>query len=161
MSTSESGESISIRDATPDDVAVLASIRHGEAVHRDRVFLGGQSLGGFGSYQWCPRFSDKIAGGVLCAGSWRVINWRCMIGKPLFIVHGLHDSQPGGRPRYTDVFFARSAHKLLEEAGWKDTDGDGVRDKDGKPFKFAFMIPASSVNSAKMATKMKAPGAEA
>ena len=97
--------------------AVIAECEYRYSIDRDRVFLGGQSLGGFGSYQWCPRFSDKIAGGVLCAGSWRVINWRCMIGTPLFIVHGLHDSQPGGRPRYTDVFFARSAHKLLEEAG--------------------------------------------
>ncbi|RMG17512.1 MAG: hypothetical protein D6729_08735 [Deltaproteobacteria bacterium] len=47
------------------------------------------------------------------------------------------------------------AVKLLEEAGWKDSDGDGVRDKDGIPFKFTFMIPASSVQSERMATKMK------
>ena len=97
--------------------AVIAECEYRYNIDGDRVFLGGQSLGGFGAYQWCPRFSDKIAGGVLCAGSWWVMNWRCMIGTPLLIVHGSHDSQPGGRPRYTDVFFARSAHKLLEEAG--------------------------------------------
>lgn len=28
------------------------------------------------------------------------------------------------------------ARQLLEEAGWKDTDGDGLLDKDGRPFKF-------------------------
>ncbi len=28
------------------------------------------------------------------------------------------------------------ARKLLDEAGWVDTDGDGVRDKDGKPMEF-------------------------
>lgn len=37
MATSESAKRICIRDATPDDVAVLARVRHGEAVHRDRV----------------------------------------------------------------------------------------------------------------------------
>jgi peptide/nickel transport system substrate-binding protein len=30
---------------------------------------------------------------------------------------------------------------LLDEAGWKDHDGDGIRDKDGIPFRFKFMIP--------------------
>ncbi|HID86105.1 MAG TPA: ABC transporter substrate-binding protein, partial [Anaerolineae bacterium] len=29
---------------------------------------------------------------------------------------------------------------LLEEAGWKDTDGDGVLDKDGKPFSFVIDV---------------------
>lgn len=28
------------------------------------------------------------------------------------------------------------ARRLLDEAGWTDSDGDGVRDKDGRPFRF-------------------------
>lgn len=35
----------------------------------------------------------------------------------------------------------KKAMALLEEAGWKDTDGDGVRDKGGKPFEFEVIYP--------------------
>lgn len=31
------------------------------------------------------------------------------------------------------------AKKMFAEAGWKDTDGDGLLDKDGKPFKFTII----------------------
>ena len=32
------------------------------------------------------------------------------------------------------------ANQLLDEAGWKDTDGDGIRDKDGKPLSVDFIV---------------------
>jgi len=35
------------------------------------------------------------------------------------------------------------AARLLDEAGWVDHDGDGVRDKDGVPFSFTFMSTGS------------------
>jgi peptide/nickel transport system substrate-binding protein len=31
------------------------------------------------------------------------------------------------------------ARQLLKEAGWEDTDGDGVLDKDGRPFRFTIL----------------------
>ena len=37
------------------------------------------------------------------------------------------------------------AARLLDEAGWRDHDGDGVRDKDGVPFRFTFLMNADSV----------------
>ena len=41
---------------------------------------------------------------------------------------------------------------LLAEAGWRDTDGDGILDKDGKQFKFIFMtLPASNITQSKIA----------
>ncbi len=39
------------------------------------------------------------------------------------------------------------ALEILKEAGWSDTDGDGILDKDGKPFQFTLMIPPISRNS--------------
>ena len=39
-------------------------------------------------------------------------------------------------------FDPKKAKKLLAEAGWKDTNGDGILDKDGKPLRFDFMIAA-------------------
>ncbi|HXV76362.1 MAG TPA: ABC transporter substrate-binding protein [Candidatus Polarisedimenticolaceae bacterium] len=35
------------------------------------------------------------------------------------------------------------AGRLLDEAGWRDADGDGVREKDGRPFRFTLLVPKS------------------
>ena len=40
-------------------------------------------------------------------------------------------------PNHYDI---ERAKRLLDEAGWKDTDGDGIRDKDGKPLSVDFII---------------------
>lgn len=37
-----------------------------------------------------------------------------------------------------------AAAKLLDQAGWRDSDGDGTRDKNGKKFEFEFLIPSGS-----------------
>jgi peptide/nickel transport system substrate-binding protein len=38
----------------------------------------------------------------------------------------------------------REAAERLERAGWVDRDGDGVRERDGRPFRFDLMVIASS-----------------
>lgn len=44
--------------------------------------------------------------------------------------------EPMPEPRKQDLSRARG---LLTEAGWRDTDGDGVLDKDGVPFEFSII----------------------
>ncbi len=103
--------------------AVIEECRFRFNLDIDRVFLGGHSMGGFGAYHLCQRLCDRIAGGFLSAGSWRVSCWRSMTGTPLYIAHGRNDAfgptatTGKGRPRFTDVFFARAAHRLLEQYG--------------------------------------------
>lgn len=50
---------------------------------------------------------------------------------------------------------AAVALTLLDKAGWRDTNRNGVLDKDGVEFRFVFMIPAGSVDAERMGTKMK------
>lgn len=40
------------------------------------------------------------------------------------------------------AFDPARARTLLDEAGWKDTNGDGVRDKGGQPFRFTLITQA-------------------
>jgi peptide/nickel transport system substrate-binding protein len=41
-------------------------------------------------------------------------------------------------------FDLEGAKRILDAKGWRDTDGDGIRDKDGKPFRFSFITNAGN-----------------
>lgn len=51
------------------------------------------------------------------------------------------DCDPSHKPPPYDPAGAR---RLLDEAGWSDHDGDGLRDKDGVPLRFTFTYPNGS-----------------
>ena len=53
-----------------------------------------------------------------------------------FYIFGKQNN-PNIKPWPYDV---NKAKQLLDEAGWIDSDGDGIRDKDGNPFSFKLMI---------------------
>jgi peptide/nickel transport system substrate-binding protein len=55
---------------------------------------------------------------------------------------------PSLAPRAYDPAMAA---KLLDEAGWQDHDGDGIRDKDAVPFRFTFLMNSESTFLAKLA----------
>ncbi len=48
------------------------------------------------------------------------------------------------------------AKELLERAGWVDTDGDGVLDKDGEPFEFLLTVPNISDSLERIAVAVRA-----
>ncbi len=56
------------------------------------------------------------------------------------------------------------ARRMLEAAGWRDADGDGVREKDGKPLRFTLVTNTGNQRRADVAQVMqqqwKAVGAE-
>ena len=47
------------------------------------------------------------------------------------------------------------ARLLLDEAGWRDSDGDGVRDKDGRPFAFTLLYAATGKMNDDMAASFQ------
>lgn len=49
-------------------------------------------------------------------------------------------------------FDPAEAARLLDEAGWKDSNGNGIRDKDGVEFQFEVLLPSSSEEWEQFAT---------
>ncbi|MFC1715723.1 ABC transporter substrate-binding protein [Candidatus Poribacteria bacterium] len=60
---------------------------------------------------------------------------------------------PNVQPAPYDV---ETARKLLEQAGWQDTDGDGILDKDGEPFEISLIIPNISDSLERIAVAIRA-----
>jgi peptide/nickel transport system substrate-binding protein len=104
-----------------------------------------------------PMFADKRARRAL----------TMLVDRP-----GIIDKLLYGLPRATECTFywdsaqcnpelkplpydPPAAIKLLDELGWKDTNNDGIRDKDGKPFQFVLMLPSGSEEAARWSAKLK------
>jgi len=77
--------------------------------------------------------------------------------------HGIMSpSMAGFSQKYEDQFAKeygydfKAASALLDEAGWKDTDGDGIRDKDGNKLTITAMIGNDYPSSKKTAPVLQA-----
>ncbi|MDG1893437.1 MAG: alpha/beta hydrolase [Fuerstiella sp.] len=90
-------------------------------ISADQIFLGGYSMGGFGAFHLGQRLNDRLAGAVVFSGAWKTTHWKAWTGLPVFMRHGKNDATAPGteglrsRPRFTDVFYSRSAHQRLTE----------------------------------------------
>ncbi|MBX3176195.1 MAG: peptide-binding protein [Candidatus Hydrogenedentes bacterium] len=87
---------------------------------------------------------------------------RDTIGETIY--HGLVRTVSGSMfpdsPAYDQSiapwpFDPEQAAALLEEAGWTDSDRDGIRDKDGTPFSFQWIFPTGSPEYEQLATVYK------
>lgn len=104
-----------------------------------------------------PRFEDKRVRRALTM----LLNRQLILDK---IFYGLGKVVSGGAASTSSEydtsiqpwpFDPEAAKKLLDEAGWTDSDQDGVRDKNGQPFTFEFLMPAGSHEIEQMATVYK------
>ncbi|HBF14033.1 MAG TPA: peptide-binding protein [Deltaproteobacteria bacterium] len=74
---------------------------------------------------------------------------RVVVG-PFFI-----ESPAYNRDLVPHAYNPEQAKKLLDEAGWVDSNDDGVRDKNGKNFEFTFLYPSASKSAERVATILK------
>lgn len=71
-----------------------------------------------------------------------------------FYIYG-RQSNPDIKPWPYDP---ERAKELLDEAGWIDRDGDGLRDKNGIPFRFKYSYPSGNTTAERIAKLLKDDG---
>jgi len=105
------------RWSNPESDAYLLAVIE-EAAYRynidpDRVYLLGQSMGGFGAFHTVQTLGDRFATTGCHAGAWYYAFWEGLRNVDFYIMQGIHDAEPGVRPRFTDLPFARMASAIL------------------------------------------------
>lgn len=106
------------------------------------------ALGWFNAVLWNekdPRFRDVRVRRALTLALDRTVLNRAVYGRDGVIADGLfpqRDYWRGELPEPLPYDTAR-AIRLLEEAGWRDADGDGVREREGVPLHFTLLFAAS------------------
>lgn len=135
----------------PDQAIQLENQRGVELRHypsREFTYLGWNNAH--------PLFEDARVRRALAMG----------LDRPGLIHAMLHDLAvpavgmvPPWSPLYSDIEPLRhdpeGARRLLAEAGWTDSNGDGVLDRDGQPFRFELMVNSANRMHQDIATVMQ------
>ena len=85
---------------------------------------------------------DKVRAALICGCDRETYNNVLLKGTFLPGKAPVPPSMDYGFDQLTDpnAYNPERAAKLLDEAGWKDTNGDGIRDKNGQPLKLDFVV---------------------
>lgn len=125
-----------------------------KTLKNDQAFLKGASVFEYYSRQFVylgwnmdgsnPFFGDRrVRQAMTCATNRQGVVDKILDGHGRtctgFFYPGSWESNPGVKPYPYDP---AKAAKLLDEAGWKDANGDGIREKGGTPFSFECLVPA-------------------
>ncbi len=103
-----------------------------------------------------PLFSDPAVRRALVLAT-----DRDRITRAIFDTLGATSIGPAPRALFPDTTtFTRTAYNperavaLLDSAGWRDSDGDGIRDRNGVKLSFELLAPSTSVPRVRAATQL-------
>jgi peptide/nickel transport system substrate-binding protein len=120
-----------------DAAARLASFSY----YRLNVWQVGWNLDGSNPFFTDPRVRRAM---LLALDRQRFIG-SVVDGQALVAATTYHPDLPLTDPAVRPLpYDPQEAGRLLDEAGWRDTDGDGVREREGRPFEFTLMMFTSS-----------------
>jgi peptide/nickel transport system substrate-binding protein len=125
-----------------------------------------EPMGGYSYIGWnedAPYFSDRrvrLAMTHLIDREGMVEHLLKGLGEVVtgtFYIHG-KQNDPNISPWPYDP---QRAAELLDQAGWTDTDGDGIRDKDGVKFQFKLSYPAGGTTGERIVKSIKDTASQA
>jgi len=140
-------QSIDLMEPTSEQ---FASMSNDEEFKKDFNILSyWEPSHGYGYIGWNearPYFSDKRVRQAMTSmidresiAKFILKGLSTVISGP-FYIHG-KQNDPNIKPWPFDL---KKAAQLLDEAGWKDTNDDGIRDKNGIPLRFKLSYPADA-----------------
>ena len=111
------------KEMLPAAIEALESLLEKYPIDRDRIYVTGQSMGGFGTFGALVQRPDLFAAGIPVAGGWAVRDAAKIKNIPIWVFHGDKDNvvptelsrnmveairKAGGDPKYTE--FAGVGH---------------------------------------------------